>query len=304
MKTAVIDVGGGLRGMYAAGVLDYCLEKNIQFDLGIGVSAGSANIASYAAHQKGRNYTFYKEYSRREEYMSPKNWKEKGSFVDLDYVYSTLSNSDGENPLDYKAIMKNPMEIYTVATNAITGHPAYFGKDKMAENEYSIFKASCSIPVVCPPYKVKNVPFFDGALSDPIPLDKAFELGAERVVLILTKPAAIPRTPYKDSTLSLLMHHYPKAAHGLRHRAETYNAVVDRARELEKEGRVIIISPDDTCGVDTLKRDDLALHNLYLKGYLDGEKIEQFLSSQPAEPDAFQTPDSDTEIQKRPEMAE
>lgn len=286
MKTAVIDVGGGLRGMYAAGVLDCCLEQNIQFDIGIGISAGSANLASYAAGQIGRNYMFYREYSKRQEYMSLKNLKEKHSYVDLDYVYSTLSNTKGESPIDYKALMKNPMELYTVATNAITGMPAYFGKEWLSENEYSIFKASCSIPVVCKPTILKNVPFFDGALSDPIPIEKALSLGAEKIVLILTKPAEIPRTAYKDSTLSFLMVHYPKAAHGLRHRAETYNAAVKKAYEMQEEGRLLIISPDDTCGVDTLKRDDTALHNLYLKGYKDGAKVKEFLNSEPQIPEA------------------
>ena len=67
MKTGVVDVGGGLRGIYAAGVLDYCMEHGIRFDLGIGVSAGSANLASYAAGQIGRNYKFYteKEYAKQ-----------------------------------------------------------------------------------------------------------------------------------------------------------------------------------------------------------------------------------------------
>ena len=59
MKTGVIDVGGGLRGIYAAGVLDYCMEQSIRFELGIGISAGSANLASFAAGQRGRNYQFY-----------------------------------------------------------------------------------------------------------------------------------------------------------------------------------------------------------------------------------------------------
>lgn len=49
MKTGVVDAGGGFRGIYAVGVLDYCMEHGIRFDLGIGVSAGSANLASYAA---------------------------------------------------------------------------------------------------------------------------------------------------------------------------------------------------------------------------------------------------------------
>ncbi len=52
MKTGIVDVGGGLRGVYAAGIFDHCLDKNIQFDLCIGVSAGSANVTSYIAGQK------------------------------------------------------------------------------------------------------------------------------------------------------------------------------------------------------------------------------------------------------------
>ena len=58
-KIGVVDVGGGYRGIYAAGVLDYCMDNGIRFDTGIGVSAGSANLISFAAKQRGRNYTFY-----------------------------------------------------------------------------------------------------------------------------------------------------------------------------------------------------------------------------------------------------
>lgn len=65
MKTALIDVGGGLRGVYAAGVLDYCLDEKIAFDLCIGISAGSANVAAYLAGQRGRNYRYYTQYPFR-----------------------------------------------------------------------------------------------------------------------------------------------------------------------------------------------------------------------------------------------
>lgn len=73
MKTGVIDVGGGLRGIYAAGVFDHCLDEKIVFDFGIGISAGSANLASYMSGQRGRNYKFYQEYSGRKEYMGAGN---------------------------------------------------------------------------------------------------------------------------------------------------------------------------------------------------------------------------------------
>ena len=58
-------------------MLDRCLEENVHFDCCIGVSAGSANMTSYVAGQKGRNKPFYDEYSFRKEYMSVKNLLEK-----------------------------------------------------------------------------------------------------------------------------------------------------------------------------------------------------------------------------------
>lgn len=277
MKTAVIDVGGGMRGMYAAGVLDACMYDDVKFDIAIGISAGSANVCSYIANQLGRNYMFYREYSGRPEYMSFHNYFETGSFINMDYIYSTLSNKDGENPLDFDAFNASDIQMVVVATNAITGKPAYFDRHWLQENQYDIFKASCSIPVVNHPYMIAGVPFFDGALSDPIPLGKAFELGADKVVIILTKPSDIERKPYKDQAVAAFMRSYLKAAEGLRSRADRYNEVVARAKELEKEGKVLIVAPDDTCGVDTLDRNPNNLHRLYLKGFQDGQKIKEFL---------------------------
>ena len=71
MRTAVVDVGGGLRGVYATGVLDRCLEEGVRFDAGVGrLPRGARNIASYLAGKRGGNYQFYAEYSSRREYMS------------------------------------------------------------------------------------------------------------------------------------------------------------------------------------------------------------------------------------------
>lgn len=283
MKTAVIDVGGGLRGIFGAGVFDGCLDENIRFDLCLGVSAGSANCSSYLSGQKGRNYLFYKDYSTRPEYMSVQNLRENGNYIDMEYIYGVLSNSDGENPLDYGKIQANPADMITVCTNAATGKPAYFDKSWMDQDRYDVIKASCSIPVVNKPYLLNNIPFFDGALSDPVPLDKAFELGADKVVLILTKPADKKRTPYKDRVLSLMMKEYPFATKGLRHRIERYNASVEKARQLEKEGKVLIVSPDSVHGVSTLKRDPAGMDALYQDGVSQAAKIKEFLNGDPAE---------------------
>lgn len=279
MKVGVIDVGGGLRGIYATGVLDFCMDQHIRFDLGIGVSAGSANLASYAAGQRGRNYRFYIQYAFRRQYMGLGNFIRKGSFVDLDYVYGTLSNSDGEDPLDYPALRDNGMEFYVVAANADTGQVKYFDKRDMAQDDYSIFKASCAIPYACKPYPVQGTYYYDGAVSDPVPVKKAFELGCDRVVLILTKPADLIRTPEKDEKLaSHIQKKHPAAAANLRLRAQRYNEGVALAKAYAAQGKALIVAPDDTCGVDTLKKSRESLQRLYEKGLKDGQTIPAFLA--------------------------
>lgn len=211
MKSGVIDVGGGLRGVYAAGVFDYCLDEGIQFDFAIGISAGSANITSYMAGQKKRNYAFYTEYPFRKEYMSLRNFLFKKSYLALDYIYGTLSNSGGENPLDCQSLLHSPTELLVAATNAETGEPEYFGKSDLRQNDYSVLKASCAIPCVCHPYEVGGIPYYDGALGDPIPIEKAFESGCDKVVLILTKPKDILRVVGKDGFFAgRIQKKYPK----------------------------------------------------------------------------------------------
>lgn len=276
-KIGVVDVGGGFRGAYAAGVFDYCLDNNLQFNLCIGVSAGSANIASYMANQPRRNYQFYTEYGMRKEYASVHNFIKKKNFIDLDYVYGTLSNSDGESPLDYHAIMRNSADMYVVATDALTGTARYFTKADLTYNQYDIFKASSAIPFVCEPYQINNNLYYDGALSDPVPIEKAFLLGCDKVIVILTLPEDQIRLVGKDNFLAArIRKKYPLAAGELERRSMKYNAGVVLAKHYAKQGKTLIISPDDTCGVGTLGRKPEALKQLYQKGYSDGEQILAF----------------------------
>ncbi len=280
MKYGVIDVGGGLRGIYGAGVLDRCLEEDLRFDLCIGVSAGSANMASYLAGQHGRNKPFYDEYSFRREYMSVHNLIRKHSYLDLSYVYGTLSNAGGENPLDYAALARSPAELCVVAANAQNGEAQYFTKADLHPDDYRILMASCCIPVIDQPCVIDGVPYFDGGLADPVPLEWAFAHGCDRVALILTKPIGLVRSDARDKHLAhLLQSHYPAAAEGLRRRAWRYNTAVQRARELEQQGLVCIIAPDSTEGMSTLTKNRAGLEKMYAKGKQDAEALVRWMQN-------------------------
>jgi predicted patatin/cPLA2 family phospholipase len=277
----VIDVGGGLRDIFGSGVFDYCLAHGIKFDYCIGISAGSANLASYLAGQKGRNVPFYLDYCQREEYMSMEQFLRTGSYINLDYVYRTLSNEGGEAALDYDRLVRNRAVYKIVATDANTGLPHYFDKHDMHRNDYRVICASCCLPVVCKPYVVDGVPYFDGGLSDPVPLEKAFSDGCDKVVVILTRPKDEVRYPERDERYAdlFLKRHYPVIADGLCHRSVRYNNAVALAKRLEREGKALIIAPDCIKGLGTLTRDKTLLMGMYKKGLREAEKIPGFLEA-------------------------
>lgn len=278
MKTGIIDVGGGQRGIFAWGVFDRLLDEGITFDLGIGVSAGSANISSFIAGQKGRNLPFYLDYVQREEYLSPRNLRKKGCMLDVQYIYGTLSNSDGENPLDYSAFRQNPMDFLAVATEAETGKTVYLGKRTMRQKYYNALMASSAIPYVCAPQEVDGTLYYDGALSDPVPLEKAFGLGCEKVVVLLSRPLWEYYPSTEDEKLAKRIEtNYPLAAQALRSRADKYNNGVDFALMEALEDRVLILDPHETYGVDTLCKDVKALKKLYEAGYESGAEVRRFL---------------------------
>jgi predicted patatin/cPLA2 family phospholipase len=274
----VIDVGDGMRDIYGAGVFDRSLDDGIWFDYCIGVSAGSANLSSYLAKQRGRTYRFYTDYSFRREYMSWSNFRKGGSYIDFNYVYDYLAASHGEDPLDYKVMTTFEGRYVIVVTDAVSGEAVYMDGCSMPLDKYDYIKASCSIPLVCKPREIDGVLYYDGGVADPVPLERAIADGCDKIVLILTRPREYRMTFGKEGLASKLINRkYPNTAKALNMRAERYNSAVEKALSLEKEGKCIVIAPDDCCGIDTLTKDKAKLDALYRKGYNDGGAVRNFL---------------------------
>lgn len=53
-KMGLVLEGGGMRGVFTCGVLDFMMDNNIEFPYAVGVSAGACNGLSYMSHQRGR----------------------------------------------------------------------------------------------------------------------------------------------------------------------------------------------------------------------------------------------------------
>ena len=279
-RTAMIDVGGGFRAIYGAGVMDRMMEDHVHVDHCYGVSAGSANMVSYISGQHGRSHTFYTQYAFRKEYASFDSYIKNHNYANLDYVYGTLSNHDGENPVDYEAFEKNPTGFTVVACNADDGSTKYFDKSDVSYDNFDIMKASSAVPVACEPYVIDGVPYYDGGIADPIPVQKAIDDGYDRIVVSLARPKDTVREQKKDiGPTTIQKRTHPEAAEKLMNRYQTYNDEVALAKEYEKDGRVLILAPESMYGLNTLSKSFEGLERMYRAGYAAAAAIPAFLES-------------------------
>ena len=277
----IIDVGGGMRGIFTAGIYDYLNDQGVQpFDYCIGVSAGSGNLVSYLAGQRGRNRRFYMEYAFRPEYMSMHNMLRSGSYIDLDYPYEVLSGQEGEDPVDLAAFNSSTAWYEAVVTDAATGDPVYYGKDMLAGGNFDVVKASCCVPGACRPYPVNGVPGFDGGVADPVPYKRSLAMGCDRLVVLLTRPAGYRRPLLEHrGMLEKALRDWPNAYSALLRRSARYNRDVAAVKELEREGQALLVAPADIGGMSTLTRDKEAMERLYQMGYEQGPRVLEFVNA-------------------------
>lgn len=270
-KVGLIDVGGGMRGIYGAGVLDCFLDDNIEFDYCIGVSAGSANVASFLARQKRRNYRFYTQHALDKRYMSLNNIVKKGSYFDLIFIYDTLTNRI--DPIDYDTLLNTRTEVRVVSTEAESGRPVYFDNSCFKMNDCRILMASSSLPLACRSVVIDGKRYFDGGIADPIPINKAFADGCEKIVVILTRPLNYHKKPERLKKIyPKVLRSYPNVIAAINRRHEVYMNSINQLKELEQQGNAIIISPTKDLKVTTVTKNVTRLNNLYKLGLQNGEE--------------------------------
>jgi len=278
LKTGLVLEGGGMKCAYGAGILDRFLDDNIIFDYVIGVSAGSANGASFVAHQRGRSLRFYTDHIVSKDYYGIGSYLKKGDLFGLDYIYSTLTNSDGKDPLDHEAMMESPAEFEVVVTNAVTGKPEYYSKHDMPKDDYEYVKASSCIPAVCRPRKIGENFYYDGGLSDPIPIGRAFDQGCDKVVVVLSKPRDYVRSPQKFRFFyQLKCRRFPEVIKIIDNRHIEYKKQFEHIFELEKEGRIFVFSPSRQMNTGTYKMDPELNRQVYDLGIADYEEQKEKL---------------------------
>lgn len=273
MKTGIVLEGGAFRSVFSCGVIDAFIDNDIMPDYMIGVSAGAAYGISYASKQFQRSYNIIMNYANDKRYMGIGNMldPDNRSYYGLKFAYDTIPNE--LEPFDYDAYSEWGGTFEAVVTNVITGRPEYMKFD-VNDKEFKLMQATCALPMLFPMISINGKLYLDGGISDSIPIDRAFEQGCDRVVVVLTRqPGYRKETSSLTRAMSVFYKKYPMLCKSLLTRADKYNRCLDKLEQYEKEGRIIVIRPKCTDGFSRVERDLVKIDNLYHDGLTQGMEI-------------------------------
>lgn len=268
----VVCEGGGLRGMYTAGVLDYFLDAGLEFPYLVGVSAGAIYPASYISRQRGRSLEIQRRFIRDPRYMSFRNLIRTGNLFDPDFAYFRVTKEFV--PFDYDTFKESSMRYKIGTFNCLTGDTDFHSKEDFSHVDEAVtaLLASGSLPFLSKEVTIKDTPYLDGGIASPIPIERSIADGNRKHLVILTQQEGYQKKPLKYKKFTRLYYRrYPEVAKALLERHHIYNSSLKKMEEMEAAGEVFILRPTSTLEVDRLERDIQKIEALYDLGYRDAK---------------------------------
>lgn len=254
---ALVLEGGGMRGMFSAGVFEAFLAQGLTFPYITAVSAGACNILSYMSQQPLRTRQIIEKYVTDKRYFSLRNWLKNGSIFGFDFIFEDLPKQ--LLPFDYAAYRRYNGILQVATTDIERGQSLWFDQEGIGEDFIPV-RASSSMPFVAPIVHFKGHALLDGALLAPIPYERALEAGYDKLIVVLTRnagyrkkkgvPKFLLKTVYKD---------YPKLWEIMEERPALYNRQLEAVEEMERTGRAVIIRPQIPLTIDKF---DIKPHKL------------------------------------------
>lgn len=270
-KFGLVLEGGGMRGVFTAGVTDALIDYGVKFPYVIGTSAGASSGCVYLAGQRGRLRYIDIDLQTVRPYVGLSSIIHGKGVIDLDFVFEEVQ--DKYYPFDFEAFRRSGSRFVAVSTSAVTGEAVYSEETHDFVRFVDICRSSCSLPILCPSWHIDGVPMVDGGVADSIPFEHALADGCEKVVVVTTKDAAYRKSERKIWLPGRIYKDYPNLREALLSRNVRYNRQVERLNQLEAEGRAIVVRPRDLHGVTRTTSGSEQLEALYAEGLKAGRDL-------------------------------
>lgn len=247
---ALVLEGGGMRAAHTAGIVAALIEHEVWFPYVCGLSAGASNTVNYLSRDAERTRRSFVEIADTPGFGGVSSLAHGHGFFNADYLYEGAIQ-DGSLPFDWDTFCGNPARMRIQSFERDTGRTVTWTNDDMASpvDMASRVRASSTMPFMMNPIEMDGHVMLDGGLGTDagIPLHMAEEDGYERFVFVATRVSGYRKTPMRRGMRGLMRRlcaGQPHLFEALETRAERYNAAIEHVEELEREGRLLLISPE------------------------------------------------------------
>ena len=281
-QNGLVLEGGGMRGLFTAGVLDFFIDKDIEFAEVIGVSAGACHSCSYVSKQRGRARSSTIDHIDDKNFCSLYSLFKTGDLFCAKFSYDDIPNR--LNPFDYDTFNKSNTKLFSTVTNVETGQAEYIRLCEMHEDIQAV-RASASLPLVSQIVEYKGKKYLDGGIADSIPLKKIEADGYLKNVVVLTQPKGFIKQKNKAMGLIELKYkEYPKLIEQMANRHNVYNDTLDYIYKQEEVGLCFVIQPKENLDIGRVEKSKEKLDLAYSLGYECAKEnydtMTEFLKSQ------------------------
>lgn len=266
MSIGLVLEGGGMRGLYTAGVLDIFLDNNIEVDGIVGVSAGVLFGVNYVSKQRGRTLRYNKAYARDPRYMGMQSLIKTGNIINKDFAYYELPFT--LDIFDEEAYERANIPFYATITNVETGKPEYIKLENVFE-QMELMRATSALPFVSKMVELDGNKYLDGGLSDSIPVNKTMEFGYDKIIVVLTRVKEYRKTKANPLLTKLVYRKYPNLVRTILNRYKDYNASVEKIFDMESKKEIFVIRPSRLVDVKRIERNPNKLQEMYDLGVED-----------------------------------
>ncbi|PVX38853.1 putative patatin/cPLA2 family phospholipase [Pasteurella langaaensis DSM 22999] len=269
MKIGLVLEGGAMRGMFTAGVLDVMLAENVQVDGMVTVSAGALFGVNFPSKQAGRVLRYNLKYLNDKRYMGLHSLLTTGNVVNRDFAFYELPFT--LDPFDQATFAKSGIDFWVTLTNVETGEAEYVKiTDAFAQME--ALRATSAMPMVSKMVEIEGKKYLDGGIADSIPLQKTQALGFDKIIVVLTRPLDYRKTPSNNILFNLIYRKFPKLCKRWANRYAEYNAAVEQVIELERQGKIFVVRPNQDLHISRLEKDPHKVKAMYELGVAEGRK--------------------------------
>ncbi|MEZ7722979.1 MULTISPECIES: patatin-like phospholipase family protein [Fusobacterium] len=270
MKIGLVLEGGGMRGLFSAGVLDALLElKELSVNGIVGVSSGALFGVNYVSKQKERAVRYNKKYADDKRYMGLHSWITTGNAVNKDFAFYELPYK--LDVFDNETFKKAETDFYVVMTNVESGKPEYvLIEDAFVQMEY--LRATSALPFASKIIEINGKKYLDGGISDSIPIDFCESLGYDKIIAVLTRPEGTYKEDKLGFLYKLVYRKYPNLVNSLLNMATDYEKVLAKIKDLENKGKIFVVRPPEVLKIGRLEKNRDKIQKVYDTGLNTGLK--------------------------------